>query len=60
MSRIEVRFVTGHGTGSGPVNFVAVVHVVLLVLFALTLLATMLLGAWTLLSKMLDRWRSPT
>ena len=41
-------------------NFVAVVHVVLLVLFALTLLATMLLGAWTLLSKMLDRWRSPT
>ncbi len=39
-------------------NFVSVVYVVLLVLFALTLLATMLLGAWTLLRKMLDKRRS--
>ena len=40
-------------------NFVAVVYVVLLVLFAVTVLATMLLGAWTLLRKMLDKRRRP-
>lgn len=39
-------------------NPVAVVYVVLLGLFVLTVLAVMVLGAWTLLRKMLDRRRS--
>lgn len=39
-------------------NFVALVVTILLGLFALTVFAVMLLGAWTLVRKMVDKYRS--
>ena len=39
-------------------NFVALVVTILVGLFVLTVFAVMLLGAWTLLRKVVERYRS--